>query len=75
MTNPQVDRKHESVLNAINFATHVVAKFKNADKWEKRRIVQVLGVSYVLTEKQLKLERHPLLEYIEKIRRQSNRRF
>jgi hypothetical protein len=60
----QLDRKHESVLNAIDFASHVVEKFKSADTWEKRRIIQVLGGSYVLTEKRLKLEKHPLLEYI-----------
>jgi hypothetical protein len=56
--------KHDSVLNAVNFATHAVAKFEAADVWAKRRIVQVLGGSYVLTGKVLTLERHPLLHFI-----------
>ena len=60
----QVDAKHDSVLNAVHFATHVVAKFERADVWAKRRIVQVLGGSYVLNEKTLTLQKHPLLDYI-----------
>lgn len=60
----QLDAKHDSVLNAVNFATHVVRRFQSADTWEKRRIVQVLGASYVLTDKVLTLEKHPLLQYI-----------
>ncbi len=60
----QLDAKHDSVLNAVHFATHVIAKFTAADTWAKRRIVQVLGGSYVLTEKKLTLEKHPLLQYI-----------
>jgi site-specific DNA recombinase len=64
----QVDTKHDSLINAVHFATHVVAKFDAADTWAKRRIVQVLGGSYVLTDKVLTLEKHPLLHYIEQNR-------
>ena len=60
----QLDAKHDSVINAVHFATHVVEKFNAADVWAKRRIVQVLGGSYVLTDKALNLEKHPLLQYI-----------
>jgi DNA invertase Pin-like site-specific DNA recombinase len=53
----QLDAKHDSVLNAVRFATHVRAKFTVADTWAKRRIVQGLGGSYVLTDKKLTLEK------------------
>ena len=60
----QLDNKHDSVLNAVHFATHVVDKFNAADVWARRRIVQVLGGSYVLTDKVLNLEKHPLLQFM-----------
>ena len=60
----QLDTSHDSVINAVNFAVHVVEKFEAADVWAKRRIVQVLGGSYVLYGKVLTLEKHPLLHYI-----------
>jgi site-specific DNA recombinase len=64
----QLDTKHDNLIHAVHFATHVVAKFDAADTWAKRRIVQVLGGSYVLTDKVLTLEKHPLLHYIEQNR-------
>ena len=60
----QLDTKHDSVLRAVQFASHARERFKSADTWGKRRIVQVLGGSYVLTGKTLTLEKHPLLQYI-----------
>ena len=64
----QLDAKHDSVLNAVHFATHVQEKFAAADTWAKRRIVQELGGSYVLTDKVLTLQKHPILHYIEENR-------
>ena len=60
----QLDAKHDSVANAVHFATHVVAKFNGADVWAKRRIVQMLGGSYMLTDKALNLQKHPLLQFV-----------
>ena len=60
----QLDAKHDSVSNAVHFATHAVERFNEADVWAKRRIVQVLGGSYVLNDKVLHLEKHPLLHFI-----------
>ena len=60
----QLDAKHDSVANAVYFAAHAVEKFDEADVWAKRRIFQVLGASYVLDDKALHLEKHPLLHFI-----------
>ena len=60
----QLDAKHDSVLNAVYFATHVVEKFNAADVGARRRIVQVLGGSYVLEGKALTLQKHPLLQFM-----------
>ena len=60
----QLDAKHESVTNAVHFATHAVEKFAAADIWAKRRMVQVLGGSYVLHDKVLHLQKHPMLHFI-----------
>jgi len=57
-------RQVESAVRSIHFAAHARARFDAGDLQTRRRIVQALGVSFTLVEKTLRIERHPLLEFL-----------
>ena len=57
-------RQVESAVRSIHFAAHARAQFAAGDVRTRRLIVQALGVGFTLTGKSLRVERHPLLEYI-----------
>ncbi len=57
-------RQVESAVRSIHFAAHARARFAVGDTQTRRLIAQTLGVSFTLTDKHLRIERHPLLEFI-----------
>ena len=57
-------RQVESAVRSIRFAAHARAKFEAGDMRTRRQIVQALGVGFTLTGKSLRVERHPLLEFL-----------
>ena len=57
-------RQVESAVRSIHFAAHARARFTAGDPATRRLIVQALGVSFTLTGRNLRIERHPLLEFI-----------
>ncbi len=54
----------ESAVRSIHFAAHAKGKFAAGDARTRRMIVRMLGVEFTLTGKHLRVERHPLLEFI-----------
>jgi len=57
-------RQIESAVRSIHFAAHARARFEAGDSQTRRQIFQALGVSFVLTGRDLRIERHPLLEFL-----------
>ena len=57
-------RQVESAVRSVHFAAHARARFEAGDSQTRRQIFQSLGVSFVLTGKDLRIERHPLLEFL-----------
>ena len=57
-------RQVESAVRSIHFAAHARARFEAGDTQTRRSIVQALGVSFALTGKNLRIECHPLLQFI-----------
>ena len=57
-------RQVESAVRSIHFAAHAKARFEAGDARVRRQIVQALGVGFTLMGKHLRIERHPLLEFL-----------
>ena len=57
-------RQVESAVRSIHFAAHARARFEAGAPQTRRQIFQTLGVSFVLAGRDLRIERHPLLEFL-----------
>ena len=57
-------RQVESAFRSIHFAAHARARFESGYTQTRRQIFQALGVSYALSGRNLRIERHPLLEFL-----------
>ncbi len=72
IAHKRLDKALSSVENALYFAEHAKEDFATDDVRVKRTIATALGTNYVLTDKKVLPELHPLLSCIVKIRSQES---